>query len=63
LVIYGSDYFSPVENLQLRIDGLKSWIKAQAFKEVVVVGHSAYFKLWLNASSKMENCHIETTIL
>ena len=52
-----------VEAMQLRIDAMKEWIRSQSYKEVVVVGHSAYFKLWLKASSKMDNCHIESTTL
>jgi hypothetical protein len=51
------------ELVQERIGQLKEWIKSQPAKEVVLVGHSAYFKEWLNAPSKMPNCHIHTTEL
>jgi broad specificity phosphatase PhoE len=51
------------ESLQRRIDALKQWVIEQGYKNVAVVGHSAYFKLWLNAEEKMANCHIETTRL
>jgi hypothetical protein len=51
------------ELVQERIGQLKEWIKSQPAKEVILVGHSAYFKEWLNAPSKMPNCHIHTTAL
>eukprot|EP01127_Copromyxa_protea_P004983 TRINITY_DN14796_c0_g1_i1.p1 TRINITY_DN14796_c0_g1~~TRINITY_DN14796_c0_g1_i1.p1 ORF type:complete len:206 (+),score=60.31 TRINITY_DN14796_c0_g1_i1:30-647(+) len=53
----------PFELVQERIAQLKEWIKNHEAKEIVVVGHSAYFKEWLNAPSKMPNCHIHETTL
>jgi len=51
------------DELQIRITAFQQWVISQGYKEVAVVGHSAYFKHWLKASEKMPNCHIETTTL
>lgn len=42
---------------------MKKFVIDHPSSNIAIVGHSSFFKLWLNADSIMPNCHIETTIV
>jgi broad specificity phosphatase PhoE len=48
---------------QARVDKFREWLRQRPEKHIVVVGHSAFFKLFLNESSKLPNCGVRTFTL
>jgi len=50
----------PFDNVQKRIDRFTQWLQDQPAKELVVVGHSSYFQVWLKAEQKLKNCEVCT---
>eukprot|EP01130_Rhizamoeba_saxonica_P009186 TRINITY_DN3739_c0_g2_i1.p1 TRINITY_DN3739_c0_g2~~TRINITY_DN3739_c0_g2_i1.p1 ORF type:complete len:203 (+),score=36.18 TRINITY_DN3739_c0_g2_i1:373-981(+) len=41
-----------------KIDSFKEWIKQRKEKSIAVIGHSMYFKIFLNAEEKLANCEV-----
>eukprot|EP00475_Leptophrys_vorax_P001640 TRINITY_DN108_c0_g1_i1.p2 TRINITY_DN108_c0_g1~~TRINITY_DN108_c0_g1_i1.p2 ORF type:complete len:231 (+),score=56.91 TRINITY_DN108_c0_g1_i1:35-727(+) len=48
----------PRDHAVQRVEQFKEWLKQRPEQHIVVVGHSAFFKLMLGESSKMKNCSL-----
>ena len=52
-----------IADMRIRINDFKQWLLQRPESNIVVVGHSAFFRDLLQTECKMENCEIRSASL